>query len=258
MTLGWSKDSQPKDIWFNAINIDFVGDGEFHTYVINGRNALRRGLAPEDNIGHLFMRTANIGGTDVEFDFIRLLSKRSRFLGAASGVLYETLGAQMRKVLYMLPDQTLEWTVNIPSNAPVLEFGNGVLLDGHPTTFEVILISGEQRVNLHSRTLDSASSWNDFRYDLSPWAGQSIKLRLVATGDPENVAFRSNPFIHSARKTPFNVILVLEDALRADYLSAHGYQLETSPNKIKLMNERGIQFDWRSRRRPRPDRLCRR
>jgi arylsulfatase A-like enzyme len=37
---------------------------------------------------------------------------------------------------------------------------------------------------------------------------------------------------------------VLEDALRADYLSAHGYQLATSPNKTALMRERGIQFDW--------------
>jgi arylsulfatase A-like enzyme len=40
------------------------------------------------------------------------------------------------------------------------------------------------------------------------------------------------------------VIVLLEDALRADYLSTYGYELDTSPNKTRLMQERGIQFDW--------------
>jgi len=239
--LAWSKEEDPEELWEHMLDIALLGDGEFHTYVINGREALRRGLQPEDRLTRLLMMPAD---TDVEIDFIRFLSKRSRFLDADHGVLYETLGAQMRKVLYMLPNQTLEWTIEVPRDSPVLEFGNGVLLDGHPNTFEVRLIAGEQNVALHGQTLERAVEWHDFRYDLAPWAGQSIKLRLVVTGDPENVAFWSNPILHSAPKQPFNVIILLEDALRADYLSAQGYPLDTSPNKIKLMNERGIQFDW--------------
>jgi hypothetical protein len=239
--LAWSKEEQREQTWRHRLDVSFVGDRQFHTYVINGREALRRGLLPGDKLARIALGPA---GTDIEVDFIRFLSKRSRFLQTASGVLYETLGAEMRKVLYMLPNQTLEWAVDVPPGSAVLEFGNGVLLDGAPNTFEVRLISGEEAISLHKQTLDQASGWRDFRYDLSPWAGQKIRLRLLVTGDPENVAFWSNPILHSAPKKPFNVVIVLEDALRADYLSAHGYQLDTSPNKTRLMKDRGIQFDW--------------
>jgi glucan phosphoethanolaminetransferase (alkaline phosphatase superfamily) len=50
------------------------------------------------------------------------------------------------------------------------------------------------------------------------------------------------------------VITVLEDAMRADYLSTYGYELETSPHETALMRERGIQFDWAVSQRPRPAR----
>jgi arylsulfatase A-like enzyme len=245
MTLAWSKEEEARgDIWWNAIDVRLESDDEFHTYVINGRNALRRGLDPGDELARLFLRPARIAGTEVEIDFIRFLSKRNRYLAAINGVLYETLGGEMRKVLYMLPEQTLEWAIEVPQRAPTLEFGNGVLLDGHPVEFEVEIVAANESVALHSQNLDSTSGWQDFRFDLSPWAGKSVRLRLKVTGDARNVAFWSTPFIHSAPNKRFNAIIVLEDALRADYLSAHGYQLDTSPNKIALMSERGIQFDW--------------
>ena len=84
-----------------------------------------------DHLARLFLRPADSWWTDVEIDFIRFLSKRSRYLAAPNGVLYETLGGEMRKVLYMLPEQTLEWTIDVPQEDPTLEFGNAILLDGN-------------------------------------------------------------------------------------------------------------------------------
>ena len=181
--------------------------------------------------------------TDVEIDFIRLLSKRSRYLAAANGVLYEALGGKMRKILYMLPEQTLEWAIDVPESDPTFEFGNGIL-ENRPVTFEVSVGTGDEATVLHERTLRSASEWQDFRLDLSAWAGQSVQLRLRASGDPGSVALWSDPLLSSRPKKRFNVIVLLEDALRADYLSAYGYERETSPNKTAIMRERGIQFDW--------------
>jgi arylsulfatase A-like enzyme len=244
MRLAWSNDDQPKSLWGNRIDVNLLGDGRFHTYVVNGRNALKRGLGPDDRLARLALRPADTWWTDVEIDFIRFLSRRSRYLAVPNGVLYETLGGEMRKVLYMLPGQTLEWAIDVPQEDPRFEFGTGILLDDHPVKFEVRVEAGGESAVLHDQALSSASGWHDFRFDLSAWAGKSVRLQLRASGDSRNVAFWSNPFLHSGPQKRFNVIIVLEDALRADYLSAHGYELETSPNKTALMQERGIQFDW--------------
>jgi arylsulfatase A-like enzyme len=244
MTLGWSRENEPENVWQHRLDLNLASDDAFHTYVINGRNALRRGLGPGQPLTRLFVRPANAPGTDIEIDFIRFLSKRARYLAAPHGVVYETIGSQMRKALYMLPDQTLEWAIDVPASGPVLEFGNAVLLDGRPVTFEVALATASESMILHSRTAGAASSWNDVRLDLSPWAGQRIGLRLKATGGIGNVALWSNPLLSSTPKKRLNVIVLLEDALRADYLSAYGYPRETSPNKTALMRERGVQFDW--------------
>jgi arylsulfatase len=64
------------------------------------------------------------------------------------------------------------------------------------------------------------------------------------SGSASNVALWSNPVVQARPTKRFNVVFLLEDALRADYLSAYGFGLDTSPNKNALMRERGIQFDW--------------
>ena len=244
MRLAWSQEDQPESQWQNRIDIQLLGDGEFHSYFVNGRDVFKRGLGPGDHLARLFLRPADTWWTDVEIDFIHFLSKRARYFTAPNGVLYESLGGEMRKVLYMLPEQTLEWTIEVPQEDPTFEFGNAVLLDKRPVTFQVHIGTEDQSVTLHDQTLSYGSGWRDFRVDLSAWAGKSVSLKLKVSGDPQNVAAWSSPVVHSRPKKRFNVIVVLEDALRADYLSAHGYQLATSPNKTALMRERGIQFDW--------------
>jgi arylsulfatase len=242
--LAWSSENEPEQAWTYRLDLSLIGDGEFHTYVINGQNALRHGDLTGANIARVFVRPATTTDTQVEIDFIRFLSKRSRYLGASNGVIYEMVGGEMRRVIYMLPDQTLEWSVEVPKDAPVLEVGSAVLLGDHPVTFEVVLAGEEGNRILRSETLTSASAWQDAEIDLAPWAGQSVRVWLRVTGDANNVAFWSNPILRSSPKDRFNVIIVLEDAMRADYLSTYGYELETSPHKTALMRDRGIQFDW--------------
>jgi arylsulfatase A-like enzyme len=243
-TLAWSSENEPEKAWEYRLDLSLIGDGEFHTYVINGQNALLRGEHEGAEVARLFIKPAITSDTDVEIDFIRFLSKRSRYLGARNDVIFEMVGGEMRKAIYMLPDQTLEWSVEVPEQAPVLEFGSAVLLSDRPVTFEAILMDENGDTTLHSETVTSATAWQDAKIDLAPWAGQSVGVRLRVSGDSDNVAFWSNPVLHSSPKDRFNVIIVLEDALRADYLSTYGYELETSPHKTALMRERGIQFDW--------------
>ena len=48
--------------------------------------------------------------------------------------------------------------------------------------------------------------------------------------------------LRSTPKSRFNVIMIIEDALRADRLSTYGYGHETSPEKTRFMNENGVVF----------------
>jgi arylsulfatase A-like enzyme len=242
ITLAWSREERPTRIWRTRVDTSLLGDGTFHTYVINGRNVLRRGLGPDEKLIRLFLRPTNVAGSDVEIDFIRFLSKDSAYL-SPNGVDYETLGGEMRQVLYLRPDQTLDWQLEVPTRNPVLEFGNGVVLDNRPVSFELAIVTQEMNEILHAETIASADRWHDFGLDLARWAGQSVTVRFRVAG-VGNVGLWASPLLHSTPRKPFNVIIVLEDALRADYLSTYGYELETSPYKTALMRDRGIQFDW--------------
>ena len=113
-----------------------------------------------------------------------------------------------------------------------------------PAIDGVRIATAEGTATLHDQTLNSSSGWRDFRIDLAAWAGKSARLQLTVSGDPQNVGLWSSPVVQSRPTKRFNVIIVLEDALRADYLPAHGYERETSPNRSALMRDRGVQFDW--------------
>jgi arylsulfatase A-like enzyme len=243
MTLAWSKEERPTDIWRTRVDTPLVGDSTFHTYVINGRNVLGGGLGQDEKLTRVFLRPTNVAGSDIEIDFIRFLSRDSAYL-SPNGVDYVAIGGEMRQALYMRPDQTLDWQVEIPTSNPVLEFGNGVVLDNRPTSFELVILNQERNGTLHAATIASADRWHDFRIDLARWAGQRVTVRFHVAGDAGNVGLWSSPLLHSRPQSRFNVIIVLEDALRADYLSTYGYELETSPHKTALMRDVGIQFDW--------------
>ena len=120
----------------------------------------------------------------------------------------------------------------------------GVLLDGRPLRFEVRLTQPDGTVvPLHDETIADTAQWRDARVDLSAWAGQEVRLALRSTGDPGNVAFWANPIVSSAPAKPFNVIFMIEDAQRADYLSVYGHPTKTTPFKERLMAERGVLFE---------------
>jgi arylsulfatase A-like enzyme len=246
LRLAWAGPEQDPDgrIWRHKFDVRFNDHNGFHTYVINGRNVLKRGLRPGEKLEHLYLQPADVAGAAVEIDFIRFISKAARYAEADHGVDYETIGDEMRQTLYMRPDQTLEFPLRVPERQPRLDFGMGVLLDNRPIRFEVTLTLADGTVvPLHDASVGSTAGWTDARVDLAPWAGQDVRLALRVSGDPDNVAFWANPLVSSAPSQPFNVVFLIEDAERADYLSVYGHPTKTTPFKERLMAERGVLFE---------------
>lgn len=246
LRLGWSAKGRPPTdglIWRHKFDLRLDEGGDFHTYVVNARNVLKRGTRPGEQVGQLYLQPSDAPGAAVEIDYIRFLSKAARYAAAPNGVDDETVANELRRAIFMRPDQTLEFAVQVPQAAPRLDLGLGVLLDGRPLRFSVTLTAADGTVTtLHATEIADTTAWRDARLDLGPWAGQAVRLGLAVEGDPGNVAFWSSPMVSGAPKEPFNVIVMIEDAQRADYLSAYGHPVPTTPFKERLMAERGVLF----------------
>jgi arylsulfatase A-like enzyme len=244
MVIAWQHepDAKEKDMLFHRVEIDLIDNTNFHTYVINAKSALKR-LPAGSKIRKIYLRPSNVDGAVAEIDFIRFMSKKGKYSKQLSGVDYEVIGKETRRVLYMLPTQTMEYTLRIPDKSPALDFGTGVLIDHEPVDFEISVADDNHVSKLYNKQLANSSEWEDVRLDLSRWAGRQVRISLRVSGSQNNVAFWSNPLIYSEPNERFNVVIVLEDALRADHLSTYGYKLLTSPARDSLLKENGIIFE---------------
>lgn len=244
LTLGWQGPSSKRRLMGDRIAIDLLGDPEFQTYVVNGKVALKRGLSPGESIRRLGIQVTPSDGRVVEIDFVRFVSKLAKYETAPHGRDYETLGNELRPVLYMLPGRTLEYGVTVPENDPRLEFGLGILQDG-PVDFRIDVRkngSDDDPAALFAERRDDANRWSDHVVDLSAYAGERVDLRLTVAADDANVGFFSSPTVRGAREEPRHIILIVEDTVRADRLSLYGWDRENSAAR-KRIADRGHVFE---------------
>ncbi len=162
-------------------------------------------------------------GDRVEVDFIRFLSTHSKYLRKPRDLAYETVAGEMRPVMSMLPRQTLEFSAHIPDQDPRLSFGTAVMGRHSRIRFAVQVVSDSKTTELHNQTVEAPGAWHDASYDLRPWAGRDVALRLSVDGEAGSVGLWSNPTVYGRPAQPLRVMIVLEDALRADHLSVYGY-----------------------------------
>ena len=249
MRFGWRRNSDPippdsgeSNLWYYSIDVNLIADNKYHSYVINARNIFKWGLAPKDEVRRILLRPSDAEGAIAEIDYIRFVPKLAKYSGRPYGTTYESFAEEMRPAIYMLPGNTVEYSVKIPDDSPTLDLGTAILFDQDPIDFRVTIHDGNRQRQLYKGVVSRADSWNDVRIDLSDWAGMQVRLSMHASGSGKNVAFWSNPLISSQPRKRFNVVIVLEDCLRADRLSVYGYGRQTSPIKEKLFENAGVLF----------------
>lgn len=244
MLFGWSKEPAAPSLrkLRGKLHLDLIADGSFHTYVIDARNALKRGLTQSDSLRWLYFTPSNAAGATVEIDYIRIVSKAAAYRAGIRGTGHEQVDGELRRVLYMVPDQILEYSLRVPDSEPRLDFGSAVLLDGSPVLFEVLIRDDGKTTSLFRERIASGAKWRDVRLSLAEWAGKDVALTLRANGSSSNVALWSSPIVSSSPSKRFNVIILLEDALRADRLETYGYGRSTAPAKDSLLRKSGLVF----------------
>jgi arylsulfatase A-like enzyme len=241
--LLWAAEGRESAIDKNRLDLDLIADGEFQTYVVNVQDAFRRGVSMDENISMLGIAPSNVDGAVVEIEFVRLVSKLWKYEFERAGTSYESLDGDLRPVLHMISNQRLDYEVDVPADHPRMSFGAAALLENPPIEASISIVDDTGSTAVFASPTPSSELWQDEVVDLSRWAGQTVRVVFEARGDGQNVVFWSNPMIRSAPLRRFNVIVMLEDALRADHLSTQGHIRETSPEKTRLMNERGIVFE---------------
>ena len=241
-SIGWSPKVKPEQPWRWRVDIPMIADGKFHNYSINARNALRRGLDQGNELQFLAVRPSDVPGDQVEIDFIRFISTHSKYLRKPRDVAYEAIAGEMRPVMSMLPRQTLEFSTRIPDQDPRLSFGTAVLGKHSRVRFAVQVLSDAKTTELHNQTVEAPGAWHDASYDLRAWAGREVALRLSVDGEVGSVGLWSNPIVYGRPVQPLRVMILIEDALRADHLSVYGYDKKTSPFKEELLQSQGAVF----------------
>lgn len=245
--FGWVGERAPPqqraEPFHNSLDVRFDNTSEYHNYIINARDVMQRGLRPDEKLAELFVQVSDADGAKVDIDYIRFLSKVSRYVGTDNGRDHEAFGGERRQVMYMRPDQTLRYEIDVPLDDPTFTFGTAVLLQRRSVRFEVFVDSDGVTSPLHDQLVSDPEAWRDSKVDLSPWAGRKIGLNLRVSGDPSTIGFWSSPLISSTPNKPFNVIFMIEDTQRADYLSLYGNPRKTTPFKDELFSQQGIVFN---------------
>jgi len=239
MTLQWSKFLDGSQ--GGSMSLIAIPDGKFHKYKISVEAGLRRGLGSGERIKKLLFFPTDEPGDEIEIDYIRFVPKRDKYADALFGLSYETQNREMRRVIHARAPLTLKYKIDIPEDNSYLSYGMSVLEEGAPVRFRVVLRFDDGQVELSSTDIDKSNHWRDDKVDLTPWRGRDAEISFVTECSRENIAFWSSPILYSAPEQKFNVIIILEDALRADHMSCYGYSKRTTPVKDEFVKN-GVTF----------------
>ena len=160
-----------------------------------------------------------------------------------------------RSGLLLPAPSSARWDIEVPTGA-VLDL-DLVLLppeaadpalrsDGSELVVSVI-VDGARTELL--RAASELARFDRHRVDLSAYGGQEIALEVatqpVGTTDLDYV-FVADPIVHVPDPDPPRVVLLFVDTLRADHLSAYGYERETTPGLDAWFGEGAVFEQGRS------------
>jgi len=170
--------------------------------------------------------------------------------------------SEVRDAVLLPAPARLSIPVSVPPLAtrPRLRFQYGMLSEGVAAGGDGARLSvafeppGGEEIPLGTLDFDPKNDraqrgWHEARFDLTPVAGREGRITFVALDIPDtepdllDAVVLSTPRIEPSEEPPggFNVLLIGVDTLRADRMSAFGYERPTTPNLARLADA-GVRF----------------
>ena len=195
----------------------------------------------KEPIRKIFLVPVDVEHDEIEVDYLRLTSRKAKFQNERFGMVYEKIGKENRRAIYIRTPLVLTYDISIPVNQPILKFGLGILDETQPIQFIIrINLNGIEK-ELYALSVSDSNRWQDARIDMSAYAGKQVELSVSVDGGRNAIGFWSDPILYSPPAKKLNIILVMEDALRADHMSCYGYNRKTTPVK-DVWAQKGVLF----------------
>jgi len=221
--------------------IDLVSDGELHNYVVDLRSAF-------DGLGDDSIRTLMVGvgsNSEASVSSIDVLARDWRYPNPW-GVRSECIAGETRSGVYLKGRGSLSWPVNGEWHDGRLSFALAQVMPGRRTRVRLELLGGRRTQLLTEVELVGGEPWRDFRVDVGEVgsAGARLELSVEQIGDDGRggVVFWAAPVLWEPAPERLNVLILLEDALRADRMSTYGHHRATTPFKDAFFAD-GVRFD---------------
>lgn len=218
-----------------------IADDEFRTYHIDLRHLLQKDSVYSDEYLRSFYLVPQAPG-DLEIDFIRFVTKDAIYARDPQGVVYEKANEELRRAVYSQTGQTLSFHADLPAGPLLFATGISVLRGKAPTTVTVRLIREGNSSEIIRKEVTESGKWSDVTTSISGEMRGQVEIEITSTGPNDEIVFFSNPRITGSVQKRMNVIVILEDALRADHLSCYG-----NPRKTSLTHDRlaanGVRFE---------------
>jgi len=219
-----------------------VTDGTVQTYRLSlDWPSMRKWDGPWTHLGIWFNSQDNEEAVTLDILSVKVIPKEAIYADAPAGVRSVERNLALRRALFTHTPGRLAYRVRIPQTGR-LDFGLGVLREGVPVTFKVIVSGRDEEVSLFEETYSNPKEWEQHSVDLSSFAGETVNLALEGTAEPTgSVALWAAPTLTGVRLTTKpNVIFYVIDGAGADLMSVYGYNRRTTPNLERLAAEGAV------------------
>ena len=245
--FNYTEEDNPEDIitpfYTEGDSAPLIADGTIQTYrlSLDWPWMMRRWDGPWTDLGIWFNSQDNEEAVALDILSVSVIPKEHIYTDAPTGVKSAERNLALRRALYTHTPGRLAYRVRIPQTGR-LDFGLGVLREGVPVTFKVIVSGRDEEVSLFEETYSNPKEWAQHSVDLSSFAGETVSLALEGTAEPSgSVALWAAPTLTGVRLTTKpNVIFYVIDGAGADLMSVYGYNRRTTPNLERIAAEGAV------------------
>ncbi len=224
------------------IKIHTIPDAQFHIYRVPDLVMASWLYGRDRMVRKLFLTPINPETEDeIQIEYIYFKPKDEKYVQKPADHTYEKLNAEMRKGIYLHSGYELKYQVKIPDRQQIYFKCGTAALKNSLVDVEVIIARQGNVKTILSNRIEQNKKWQDFKINVSDFAGMDVSVIFRLVSEIPNIVFFSSPILYEPVTQKQNIILVIEDALRADRLSCYGYQRLTTPFKDKWRHE-GILF----------------
>ena len=233
--------AHPEDRKNVTVRIDVIADDSQHEYVVDLRGALDR---VDDHQVEMCVVSLE-SGDEAELGSVELLARSWKY-DQPWGVMTERIGSVTRPSVYLRDEGSLVWPLEGRWRDARLDFALAEVAPDRRVRVRLELNGAWGRRLIAESELLGGGPWIDQSVDLGEvdldGATLSLSVEHLSGPDADGVVVWGAPVLWEPAGDRLNILVLLEDALRADRMSIYGHHRATTPFKERFFAD-GVRFE---------------